>query len=99
MEQVQTVFCNSESENLGKRHICIYRRLFAYNWPEKWAGAARWRYRMFPSFGHGSDCNIDVLPQSDGQEENLTFENKAARGVSEKWNRLPEIAGFGCRPS
>jgi len=42
---------------------------------------------------------IDVLPQSDGQEENLTFENKAARGVSEKWNRLPEMAGFGCRPS
>ena len=42
---------------------------------------------------------IDVLPQSDGQEENLTFENKAARGVSQEWNRLPEMAGFGCRPS
>jgi FkbM family methyltransferase len=40
---------------------------------------------------------IDVLPQSDGQEENLTFENKAARGVSDKWNRLPEMTGFGCR--
>lgn len=42
---------------------------------------------------------IDVLPQSDGQEENLTFENKAARGESEEWNRLPEMAGFGCRPT
>jgi FkbM family methyltransferase len=42
---------------------------------------------------------IDVLPQSDGQEENLTFENKAARGISAEWNRLPEMAGFGCRPT
>lgn len=42
---------------------------------------------------------IGVLPQSDGKEENLTFENKAARGRSEKWNKLPEMAGFGCRPS
>jgi len=42
---------------------------------------------------------IDVLPQSEGQEENLTFENKAARGESKEWNRLPEMAGFGCRPT
>jgi len=41
---------------------------------------------------------IDVLAQSDGQEENLTFENRAVRGISGEWNRLPEIAGFGCRP-
>jgi len=42
---------------------------------------------------------IDILPQSDGQEENLTFENKSARGRSEEWNRLPEMASFGCRPT
>jgi FkbM family methyltransferase len=42
---------------------------------------------------------IDVLPQSEGQEENLTFDNKMARGASEAWNRLPEMAGFGCRPT
>lgn len=41
---------------------------------------------------------IDVLAQSDGQEENLTFENRAVRGISGEWNRLPAIAGFGCRP-
>jgi FkbM family methyltransferase len=42
---------------------------------------------------------IDVLPQSEGQEENLTFDNKAVRGKAEEWNRLPEMAGFGCRPT
>jgi methyltransferase FkbM-like protein len=42
---------------------------------------------------------IDVLVQSEGQEENLTFDNKAAPGKSEEWNRLPGMAGFGCRPT
>jgi FkbM family methyltransferase len=41
---------------------------------------------------------IDVLKQSDGQEENLTFENSAPPRVSRQWNRLPDTAGFGCRP-
>ena len=40
---------------------------------------------------------IDVLTQSDGQEENLTFESGAATGTSRPWNRLPEMADFGCR--
>jgi hypothetical protein len=40
---------------------------------------------------------IDVLTQSDGQEENLTFESDAATGTSRLWNRLPEMADFGCR--
>jgi len=42
---------------------------------------------------------IDALPQSDGQEENLIFDNKEARGVSRERNRLPEMAGFGCPPT
>ena len=42
---------------------------------------------------------VDVLSQSEGQEENLTFDNKAPRGKSGEWNRLPEMAGFGCRPT
>jgi hypothetical protein len=42
---------------------------------------------------------IDVLPQSDGQEENLIFDNNEAREESRVWNRLPEMAGFGCRPT
>jgi FkbM family methyltransferase len=42
---------------------------------------------------------IDVLKQSDGQEENLTFENSASPRVSRPWNRLPDMAGFGCRPA
>ncbi len=40
---------------------------------------------------------IDVLPQSEGQEENLTFENKLASEKSRQWNRLPEMSRFGCR--
>jgi hypothetical protein len=55
MEQVQTILCNSEPEILGSGHVCICRRLFAYDWPEKWAGAARWRYRMFRNSGRGFD--------------------------------------------
>jgi FkbM family methyltransferase len=42
---------------------------------------------------------IDVLSQSEGQEENLTFENQASRGASAQWNRLPDMGGFGCRPT
>jgi hypothetical protein len=42
---------------------------------------------------------IDVLAQSAGQEENLTFDNKAVRGKSEEWNKLPDMADFGCRPA
>ncbi len=42
---------------------------------------------------------IDVLTQSDGQEENLTFESSAPPRASRKWNRLPDMAGFGCRPT
>jgi FkbM family methyltransferase len=42
---------------------------------------------------------IDVLSQSEGQEENLTFDNKAVREKSREWNRLPEMSAFGCRPT
>jgi FkbM family methyltransferase len=42
---------------------------------------------------------IDVLTQSDGQEENLTFENSAPPRAARQWNRLPGMAGFGCRPA
>src|SRR5579872_1427292 len=41
---------------------------------------------------------IDVLKQSDGQEENLTFENSAPPRTAREWNALPDMAGFGCRP-
>lgn len=42
---------------------------------------------------------VDVLKQSDGQEENLTFKNTAPPRTARQWNALPEIAGFGCRPT
>jgi FkbM family methyltransferase len=42
---------------------------------------------------------VDVLAQSDGQEENLTFENTAPPRSAPRWNRLPDMAGFGCRPT
>jgi FkbM family methyltransferase len=39
---------------------------------------------------------MDVLAQSDGQEENLIFENKTEPEIPGGWNKLPEMAGFGC---
>jgi len=42
---------------------------------------------------------IDVLPQGDGKEENLTFENNAALENPGGWNRVPEMVEFGCRPT
>jgi FkbM family methyltransferase len=42
---------------------------------------------------------VDVFVQSDGQEENLIFENKTEPETPGGWNRLPEMAGFGCLPT
>ncbi len=42
---------------------------------------------------------IDTLTQSDGQEENLIFENKTVPEIPGRWNKLPEMAGFGCLPT
>jgi len=42
---------------------------------------------------------IDVLKQSGGQEENLTFKNSAPPRTAREWNALPDMAGFGCRPT
>ena len=42
---------------------------------------------------------IDVLKQSDGQEENLTFKNNAPPRTARQWNPLPDMAEFGCRPT
>ena len=42
---------------------------------------------------------VDVLKQSDGQEENLTFRNCSPPRTARQWNALPDMAEFGCRPT